>query len=97
MSPLLGKAFTIAAKLLVFHCVCPVSYPAFTLSLESAWMEMQHIMGSELIICRFPLISHSMVAALLPRVNSSYGDVLRVAYGIQSAGPDGRQCAGEPI
>ena len=46
---------------------------------------------------RVVLISHSVFAALLPRVNSSCGDVLRVAYGIQSAGPDGRQCAAEAI
>lgn len=94
MSPLLGKTFTIAAKHPVFHSVCPLSYPAFTTSLQSAWVEMQHIMGPELIICRFHLISHSMFATLLPRVNSSCGDVPRVAYGIQSSGPDGRQCAG---
>lgn len=86
----LGKTLSVAAKLLVFRCVCPLSYPAFTPSLESAWVEMQHITGPELIICRFPLISHSMFAALLPRVNSSCVDVPRVAYGIQSTGPDGR-------
>lgn len=97
VSPLLRKTFTIAAKLPVFHSVYPLSYPAFTPSLESTWVERQRIMGPELIICRFPLISHSMFAALLPRVNSSCGDVPRVAYGIQSTGPDGRQCAGEPI
>lgn len=33
VSPLLGKTFTIAAKLLV----CLLSYPALTPSLESAW------------------------------------------------------------
>lgn len=71
VSPLLGKTFIIAAKLLLFHSVCPLSYTAFTPSLESTWVEMQHIMSPKLIICRFALISHSMFAALLPRVNSS--------------------------
>lgn len=66
-----------------YSTVCPLSYPAFTPSLESTWVEMQHITSSELIICRFPLISHSMFAALFQESTPAVGDELRVVRGIQ--------------
>lgn len=92
VSPLLGKTFTIAAKL----------WSAFspTLLLPPAWS----LLGGN-VAYNGPRVNHlqvspdksSVFAALLPRVNSSCGDVPRVACGIWSAGPDGRQCAAEAI
>jgi hypothetical protein len=93
ISPLLGNTFKITVRLLVSISALSANQ-AFTPSLESTWVEMHPIMNPELIICRFPLISHSMFAVLLPRVNSSCRDVPTVAYGMLSAGPDGRPCAG---
>lgn len=94
MSHLLGNTLKIAINLLVFY-PCPLCCSAFTPSLESTWVERHPVMNPELIICRFPLISHSVFAVLLPRVNSSCRDVPTVAYGMLNAGPDGRPCAGE--